>query len=99
MYHGEYKTPGGKLVKVDFLVLHGNFSCVEVTGDFFLYPDEAFAVIAPSLEGAPASLSEPEVAARIAAALPEGTQWIGCSPEAVAIAVGRALELGEEAAR
>lgn len=99
MYHGEYKTPGGKLVKVDFLVLQGRFSCVEVTGDFFLYPDEAFAVIAPALEEAPAGLSEAELASRIAAALPEGTQWIGCSPEAVAIAIGRALEQGEEAAR
>lgn len=99
MYHGEYKTPGGKLVKVDFLVVNGAFSCMEVTGDFFLYPDEAFAVIAPALEEAPADSGEAEIARRIAAALPEGTEWLGCSPEAVAIAVTRALEAGEGAAQ
>ena len=39
--HGAYKTPGGKLVQVDFDVRHDRLVNVEVSGDFFLYPEEA----------------------------------------------------------
>jgi lipoate---protein ligase len=39
--HGEYKTPGGKLVAVDFEVWDGRLSGVKVSGDFFLEPPEA----------------------------------------------------------
>ncbi len=39
--HGEYKTPGGKLIAVDFDVIDGTLRNVVVTGDFFLYPEEA----------------------------------------------------------
>ena len=37
--HGEYKVPGGKLVVVDFTVVDGRFSGVQISGDFFLEPD------------------------------------------------------------
>ena len=43
--HGEYKTPGGKLVRVDFDVRDGGLRDVVVSGDFFLYPDEALGDI------------------------------------------------------
>ena len=51
---GQYKTPGGKLVAVDFEVVDGLLRHVTVHGDFFLYPDDAFAALAGALEGAPA---------------------------------------------
>ena len=41
--HGEYKTPGGKLVVVDFQVEDGALSEVMVSGDFFLYPEDALS--------------------------------------------------------
>jgi hypothetical protein len=41
--HGEYKTPSGKLVVVDFGVEDGSLSNVVVSGDFFLEPPEALA--------------------------------------------------------
>ncbi|MFH8788226.1 lipoate--protein ligase family protein [Streptomyces roseoverticillatus] len=93
--HGEYKVPGGKLVVVDLdvesaaqgEVLHG----VRVAGDFFLEPDEALLDINRALEGAPADLTAPQLAARIDAALPEGTVMFGFTSEAVGIAVRRAL--------
>ena len=44
--HGEYKTPAGKLVVVDFGVEEGRLSNVVVSGDFFLEPPEALADIA-----------------------------------------------------
>lgn len=93
-YRGEYKTPGGKLVGVRF-GLEGNvMRDVEVHGDFFLYPDDALAGIAAALEGAPADLNEAEYVSRIQSAIPAGTEWLGASPEALAVAVRRALEGG-----
>ena len=52
--HGDYKTPGGKLVRVDLAVRDGRLADVMVSGDFFLYPEEVLSAITSSLEGAPA---------------------------------------------
>ena len=49
--HGEYKTPGGKLVVVDFAVAQARLAEVVVSGDFFLYPEEALGDITGALEG------------------------------------------------
>jgi lipoate-protein ligase A len=89
--HGDYKTPGGKLVRVDFEIQNGALREVVVSGDFFLYPDEALTEITGALDGIPADLSEAEIGGRVARAIPAGTEWLGASPEALAIAVRRAL--------
>jgi hypothetical protein len=39
--HGEYKTPGGKLVMADLDVRDGRLKDVEVSGDFFPRPSPA----------------------------------------------------------
>src|SRR4051794_2126883 len=96
--HGEYKTPGGKLVRVEIEVEDGMLRDAVVSGDFFLYPEEALAEITGALQGIPADLSEAEIAGRVSAAIPDGTEWLGSSPEALAIAVRRALAPVEEAA-
>ena len=88
---GEFKTPGGKLIAVDFDVLDGELRNVVVTGDFFLYPDDALFAIRDSLEGLSAALDEAEIAAAIQAAIPPGTEMLGTSPAGIAIAVRRAL--------
>jgi lipoate---protein ligase len=93
--HGAYKTPGGKLVAVDFDVDDGRLIHVIVHGDFFLYPEDALMNITNALEGMPAELAEREVADRIQAAVPPGTEMLGFSPEAISIAVQRAF-LDEE---
>jgi lipoate-protein ligase A len=93
-YKGEFKTPGGKLVGVRFTLGDGLMRVVEVHGDFFLYPEEALLSITAALEGAPVDLDEAALAARIAQAIPEGTEWLGSSPEALATAVRRALAGG-----
>ena len=90
--HGEYKTPGGKLVAVDFTVADGLLRQVRVSGDFFLYPEEALATIDHALEGASQQETEPQLAARIAAALAPDVTMLGFSPEAVVTAVRRGLE-------
>jgi lipoate-protein ligase A len=94
--HGQYKMPGGKLVRVDVDVVDGELRDVVVSGDFFLYPDDALEQITGALVGLPSDSTEPEIAVAVSAAIPAGTEWLGSSPEALAIAVRRALEPAEE---
>lgn len=88
---GVYKVPGGKFVAVEFTVAGGVLRDVVVTGDFFLYPEEALPVLAAAIEGAPASLTREALAGRIAGAIPADVQLVGASPEALATAVERGL--------
>ena len=89
--HGEYKTPSGTLVVVDFGVEDERLSNVVVSGDFFLEPPEALADIVRALEGARAELGEEELAGRIEGTLREGVEMVGFSPEAIARATVRGL--------
>ncbi len=89
--HGEYKVPGGKLVVVDVDVVDGVLRHARVAGDFFLEPDEALDAVNGALKGAPADTDAAGLAARIEAALPEGTVMYGLTAEGVGIAVRRAL--------
>lgn len=92
--HGEYKTPGGKLVVVDLRVVDGRLHQVEVSGDFFLEPPEALDDIVAALEGAPADADEGQLAALIHQALNEDVALIGFDPHSVAVAVRRAVTDG-----
>jgi lipoate-protein ligase A len=89
--HGEYKTPAGKLVVVDFGVEDDRLSNVVVSGDFFIEPPAALADIVRALEGARAELGEEELAGRIRGTLGEGVEMVGFSPEAIARATVRGL--------
>ncbi|MBW5423676.1 lipoate--protein ligase family protein [Streptomyces sp. BG9H] len=89
--HGEYKVPGGKLVVVDLDVEGGELRRTRVAGDFFLEPDEALDAINAALDGCPADTDAAGLAARIDAALPEGTVMYGLTSEGIGIAVRRAL--------
>src|SRR5918998_2668960 len=89
--HGEYKTPGGKLVVVDFEVDAGVLRGVVVSGDFFLYPEEALGAIAAALEGTPANASEADYAGWVRDRLAPDVTMLGFSPEAIARAVRRGL--------
>jgi lipoate---protein ligase len=91
--HGEYKVPGGKLVVVDFELVDGRLSGVELSGDFFLEPEEALAWMTGALEQAPADLAEAELAARVRAAAADA-ELLGITPDGVALAVQRALAGG-----
>src|SRR5215213_69127 len=88
---GEFKTPGGKLIAVEFAVVAGELRDVVVTGDFFLYPEEALPILGGALENSPASLDEAGYAARVQTALDAGAELVGSSPAALAAAVVRAL--------
>ncbi len=89
--HGEYKVPGGKLVVADLEVLDDTVLRAQISGDFFLEPDDALQRINAALAGTPTDLPAAQVAARIKAVLGDGVEMLGFSPEAVAVAVRRAL--------
>ncbi|SJN46713.1 Lipoate-protein ligase A [Microbacterium esteraromaticum] len=89
--HGEYKVPGGKLVVVDLEVEDGLIRDFRLAGDFFLEPDTALEAINAAVEGMPVEADSTAIAATVRAALPEGAQLLGFSPEAVGTAVRRAL--------
>lgn len=93
--HGEYKTPGGKLVVVDFDVIDGRFRNVVISGDFFVYPEEEHRILTNALEGVDADLDDESFAERIRMDLHPDTTLLGTSPEGVATAVRRALNAGE----
>lgn len=88
---GVYKVPGGKLVAVEFSIRDDFLHEVVVTGDFFLYPEEALPGLAFAIEGAPVSMSQSDLTARILNAIPSDVDLVGASPEALAIAVERGL--------
>ena len=67
--HGAFKMPGGKLVQVDFDLEDEHLRNVEVTGDFFLYPEEALTEITAAVEGSPADMSMADRTTCIAAAI------------------------------
>lgn len=62
-----------------------------ISGDFFLAPDSALARINAALVGLAVSSSEAEIAKAVAAAT-VNAEYLGFSPEAVAITVRRALD-------
>jgi len=93
--HGEYKIPGGKLVVADVETAgtgqDAALSDVVISGDFFLEPAEALLAINSQLVGMLASVPVAELAVVVARAAGPDAQFIGFSPESVAIAVRRAL--------
>lgn len=93
--HGEYKIPGGKLVIAD-VEIEGSgagvaLRSVVISGDFFLEPTEALVAINATLVGMPAATSVAGMAAEVKRAAGPDAHFVGFSPEAVAIAVRRAL--------
>ena len=89
--HGEYKVPGGKLVVVDLEVDGGRIADFHLAGDFFLEPDDALQDIDAAVTGLPVETDAAGIAAAVRAALPEGAQLLGFTPESVGTAVRRAL--------
>ncbi len=80
------------MIAVEFDVRNGELRDVVVTGDFFLYPEEALPVLAGALEGSPTTLSEADYTARVQTALEAKGELVGSSPEALGMAVVRALQ-------
>jgi hypothetical protein len=95
--HGQYKMPRGKLVVIDLTVREGRLADVQLSGDFFLEPDSALEAINRALEGQPALAGEAALATAIKQGLQPDVMMYGLSPEAIAVAVHRALHVGHAA--
>jgi lipoate---protein ligase len=89
--HGEYKVPGGKLVVADLDVVDEHVRRAQVSGDFFLEPDDALERINGALAGLPVATPAAQIAARVRGVLGDGVEMLGFSTDAVAVAVRRAL--------
>lgn len=87
---GEYKVPGGKLVAAEVEVDGGIISRVAISGDFFLEPDDVLERIDAALVGRPEGSTVAEMA-QVIESVTTGAHMIGFTPEAVAIAVRRAI--------
>jgi len=92
--HGEYKVPGGKLVVIDLNVRDGRLANVRLSGDFFLEPDSALQTINATLEDQPSDIGEMALTLALHKALGPDVLMYGISPEAVTVAVHRALHEG-----
>lgn len=90
--HGEYKMPGGKLIVADVVAADGRLVKVQISGDFFLEPDNALDTINHALNGLPTDSDEHAMARAIDTALGDSVSMYGISAQAVAVAVMRALE-------
>ncbi len=89
--HGEYKVPGGKLVVANVEVENQHLAKVSISGDFFLEPDTALERINEALVGLPVSAKASQMIQAIENALDENVMMYGFSPQAIAIALRRAL--------
>ncbi|MDR2114196.1 MAG: lipoate--protein ligase family protein [Bifidobacteriaceae bacterium] len=89
--HGEYKTPGGKLVAAEVETAAGRLTEVKLAGDFFLEPDDALSRMEAALQGSALDDPAPTLAERIQQALEPTDTLVGFDAGAVAIAVRRAL--------
>lgn len=87
---GEYKVPGGKLVVAEVEEADGVLARVQISGDFFLEPDDALERIDAALQGSPVEANVTALVARIEEAVSDAA-LIGFTPRAVALAVRRAL--------
>lgn len=88
---GEYKAPGQKLVIVDVEEAGGKLANVRLAGDFFLEPDDALERICSAVEGLDAETDSAGIADAVKASLREDDELLGITPEAVGVAVRRAL--------
>ena len=96
LLRGEYKVPGGKLVAVD---VDGGGRPADarcsVSGDFFLEPDSALEDDGRRADRYAGRRRTPTSSPRaISSALDDAAALIGFSPQAVGIAVRRALGQG-----
>ena len=89
--HGEFKVPGGKLVVADFSVVDGLLADVQITGDFFLFPDHAIQTIATALNGGPADGEVGILAKRIRTAIAPTVEMLGFGPDDIEEAIRRGL--------
>jgi lipoate-protein ligase A len=86
-----FKVPKGKLITAK-VVYGSEIKRVELTGDFFIHPEEGLSVIESSIEGMPSNAPEEDVAAEVQSAMDANmVQAIGIDASSVAKVVKKAM--------
>ena len=68
----------------------------QLTGDFFLYPEEALLAVESSLKGLSPKATGQEIASAVSAAAEKHkVKMVGITPESIASVVRKALEAAE----
>ncbi len=87
------KVPGGKLLKVHVFFKHSNIEWVQLSGDFFLHPEETISAIEKALENVPLPATANYIASKIEHVLKENNaQLVGATPKDIAEAILEAME-------
>lgn len=99
--HFELKVPGGKLIVVDLAIdpTTDTVAQAQISGDFFLEPEEAFEALSPALVGTPLSAATADIEARLDAALTRIDSEVhlhGFNTHNLAVTVKRALAGGTD---
>ena len=89
-FRGEYKVPGGKLVRVEGAVQDGVITAASVSGDFFIEPEEALFDLNAALVGASVDTNTTDLVTRLAQGMRDA-QLSGFGLHDVAVAVRRGL--------
>lgn len=96
---GECKTPGGKLIAVEYDLSNNTMQRIRISGDFFIHPEskarEVLDGLRQVIEGRENNLSLQEWNDALQRALPWDVELLGTSTQAFAIALCRAR--GEQA--
>jgi len=90
-FRGEYKVPGGKLVRVEGLTSDGVITQASVSGDFFIEPEDALFDLNVALVGAPVDANVSQLVERLGRAVRDDAQLSGFGLHDVAVAVRRGL--------
>lgn len=92
IYRATKKITGGKLVKVK-IDADSQINAINITGDFFLHPEESITEIENSLKGMPLEASAPEFSNKIQETLTaRKAAFIGVSPQDIAETIKEALQ-------
>jgi len=84
MTQQEEKVPGGKLARLT-MEKSGNSTLLQLSGDFFIHPEEGIFLIEESLMGIPENSSEIRVRQTVEDAVKKaGLEMIGIDAEAIA---------------
>jgi len=89
--HLDYKVPGGKMIRLDIAIDDGTVTSIRITGDFFMYPEEAVESIERFLTGK--KISESLAAETDSFLKRKGIRLVGLAAddiaEAISMAAGR----------
>ena len=82
MRTAELKVKGGKLIRIRLLTKNKRIEKVEITGDFFLHPEETIDILEMALRG---QMLDADLGKSISNILKEnGALLLGASPEDIA---------------